>query len=528
MQDRPYQSELHAAIREAVREGHTSILVQSGTGTGKTNIGCRLMQGAARKGHGSIFLAPRRDLVTQTAERLARFDVEAGIIMAGERMHAERLPQVASFDTLHARAIRSSRIALPDARVVVPDEAHLSTAETRQDIIRAFPNAITVGLTATPATQNGRPLAGLYTKLITGWPIGRMVDEGYLVGTRYYAPSQYDLKNVRSRGGDYVVADLEGAVAKPELIGDIVENWLRIAFGTPTVVFCVTRKHAKAVLDEFRRAGVRAEYVDGETKKDGPDGRDAIYARVAAGITTVLVNVFVASYGLDIPPLATCVIARPTKSLVLYHQMVGRILRPLYADWATPELLESGADLRREAIADSVKPFARVIDHTGAVLLHGFVDEEVPWTLSGDQSVSDAIAQRQKERGEPKLITCPKCKKVFSGTKFCPGCGHELIKPGEPIPCHKADLQELDRSGNAANRKTPWTEKAAFFGQAKHYARSKGFSDGWAAHLYCEKFGTFPNDPRIRDAAPRVPDNLLVGFIKHRAMKKKFSKGVAA
>jgi hypothetical protein len=110
---------------------------------------------------------------------------------------------------------------------------------------------------------------------------------------------------------------------------------------------------------------------------------------------------------------------------------------------------------------------------------------------------------------------------VFKGSKFCPKCGYELIPPGEAVPTYKADLVELVRDGTQANRKTPWTEKAAFFGEAMHYAASKGHKAGYAASLYREKFGVWPNDARVRNAAPRPPTALLIGFIKHRAIKRK-------
>lgn len=523
MKDRPYQSELHAAIRQAIRDGHRIILVQLPTGGGKTNIGGKLMAGAERKENPSLFCAPRRELVTQTRDRLARFGVSAGIIMAGHPAERHRLSQVASFDTLHHRAVLRDSIELPDAVLVVVDEAHLSLSETRENILAQYPTAIIIGLTATPARGDGKPLGALYQHLILGWSTGRMMAEGYLTEVKYFAPTEPDLSGVKVRRGDYVEAGLAKVMDNPKLVGDVVGNWLRLANDQPTVVFAVNKAHAKHLTAEFRKAGVTAELVVAETPKEE---RADIFARVESGETRVLVNVFVASYGLDIPPLAVCVLARPTKSLVLYLQMVGRVLRPLYADWATEELLEESAEVRRAAIADSVKPYAMVIDHAGAVLTHGFVDEDVPWTLLGDESISDAKQREREARNEPKELTCPRCRTVFKGTKFCPGCGFELVAPGAPQPVHKpeAELQEVVRDGNKANKKTPWPEKIRFMGMAKSYAASKGAKDGFAANLYRDKFGVWPNDGRVREAAPVPFDDTFRRFIQHRAIKRRHER----
>jgi DNA repair protein RadD len=521
---RVYQEELHQAVRRAIAAGKRSILVCLPTGGGKTFVGTRFMHGAELKGNESIFLVPRRELAYQAAKRLQGCGIEPGIIMSGEPLHSSRLCQVASFDTIHARVMKKQTMKLPNAKLVIPDEAHLSIAETRQDIINAFgSDAITIGLTATAARADGKPLGAVFDHLIIGWSVAKMVQEGYLVGTRYFAPSEPDLKalKVSKISGDYTDGSSEKEMIKPKIIGDVIENWLRLAGGQSTVVFCVTRKHMRYVTDAFVRAGVAAECVDGETPEDE---RKAIFDRVESGKTTVLVNVFVASYGLDIPRLTVCQLARPTKSLVLYFQMIGRTLRPIYAPWADEAMLEESAEMRLAAIQDSHKPYSMVIDHAGAVKRHGFVDEPVPWTLEGDESISDVRERERQERKEPKEIICPRCKRTFKGSRFCPSCGFELVPVGEPLPYHAADLEEISRDGKRANQKTPWSDKIAFMGEAKQYAAVKGYNNGYAANIYKEKFGVFPNDARVRNAAPRPPTALLIGFIKHKAMKKRFKR----
>lgn len=512
MKPRPYQEEIHREVIRELRNGNRRILVQSGTGTGKTFIASRILLGASGKGNNAIFNVPRRELAFQTQRTLLSMGVDAGIIMAGVEYEPRKLIQVCSFDTLHARAMKSERIPLPPAAVVLTDEAHLALSDTRTAILQSYPDAIHIGLTATPARSDGRPLGDLYDVMVRGWPIRRMMDEGYLVEARYFGPSEADLSAVRTRGGDYVEGDLEAVMNQPRLIGDIVDNWFRIGGSVSTVVFCVTQAHARAVWNAFKARGVSAEYVDAGTPQDE---RAAIFERMSSGASRVLVNVFVASYGLDIPRLSCCIIARPTRSLVLYLQMVGRVLRPLWLE-AEPETREG----RLAVIAESEKPFATIIDHTGTVKRLGFAHYEFPWSLHGEETVQERAERKQKEDGEPKQMTCPSCSAVFAGTRFCPSCGHEMVAAGRPIPVHEADLQEIEETGRVANKSESWEQKKRFYGEAKGYVISKQQKIGRAAYLYREKYGVWPNDRRVQDAPALAPGETIKNFIRYLAIKK--------
>lgn len=519
--DRGYQRYLCGQVAAKRREGYRRILVQSGTGTGKTHMSSRIQRNCERQGLRSLFTTPRRELAYQTVKRMRAMGMDPGLIMAGEPTNLHRLTQVASIDTLQSRVVKRQQMPMPKARLLNVDEAHLFVTDIRMallDMIEDEPAV--VGWTATPAKGDGRPMKELFDTLIIGPSNGWMMDQGYLVRPRYFAPSKPDLKVLRvGKDGDYT----EGSAAKAamKLVGDVVDNWLRIAEGRSTVVFAVNRKHGRALTERFIEAGVTAEFVDGDTPKEQ---RREIFERVGSGETTVLVNVFVASYGLDIPPLSVCVLARPTKSLVLYHQMVGRVLRPVYAAGITDEELvpDDAAQLRLFAIATSTKPDCIVIDHAGAVDRLGFVEDDVPWTLEGDEDIADVMLAKKRERNEPKEITCPQCKTVFKGKHFCPKCGFEMVPRGEDIPAHKAELVEKKE------RKMPVAERAEFYAQARGYARKHGKKDGFAAHLYREKFGHFPNEPAVRDATPKPPGDLVIGFVKHLAIKKRYSKKATA
>lgn len=478
---RPYQAEAITNLRRSLMQGSRRPLLVSPTGSGKTHVAVEIIRNATAKGKDVLFLAPRRELIYQASERLAAHGVPHGIIMAGEPRDIYAKCQVASMDTLYVRGVRDERMMMPDADVVIVDEAHLSVAPTRKQVLASYPNAIIVGLTATPARGDGKGLGEIYDDLVQSWSIRQLTEAGFLVPVRYFAPSKPDLQGLKlNKDGDYQEKALAHRVDQPQLIGDIVHNWFRIAKDRRTVVFCVTRAHSRHVCDEFKARGIRAEHLDGETPLET---RKAILARVASGETQVLCNVFVATYGLDIPALECAVLARPTRNIALYLQTVGRVLR-----------------------IDDGKGEAIVIDHAGAVDEHGFVDDFIPWSLDTTESVKERKEREQKERKEAKEITCGECATVFKRSRICPSCGHEMIGQGKPIPIHQADLHEVGRAGETTaekrNRTHRWEKKIHFFGELLSYQRATGKADGWVAHKYRAMYGVWPNDKRLKGVRP--------------------------
>lgn len=491
---RPYQQSALSSLRGAIGTGAKRVILVLPTGAGKTHIAKAVIEGAVAKGKRVLFLAPRRELIYQVSDKLKSAGVWHGLIMAGEPTHRGCAVQVASFDTLHARGMRTNRIHMPQADVLIVDEAHLSIADTRKAIIQSYPDAIVIGLTATPARADGRGLGEIYEDLVEGANIRTLTEDGFLVPVRYFAPSEPDLAGVKlNRDGDYVEKQLSGRMNQPQLVGDIVSNWLRLANGRSTVVFCVDRKHSRHVCDEFLAHGVKAEHLDGETPQNE---RADILRRVDSGEITVLCNVFVATYGLDIPRLSVAVLARPTRSIALYLQTCGRVLRPF----------EGKSD-------------ALIIDHAGAVKDHGFVDSFVPWSLDADTTVRERKEAAQREKGEAKEITCHNCATVFKARRSCPTCGMQIVPESRAIPTHEADLQEIKAAAKKDNREATWEEKRAFIGQLRAYARAHGYEEGWVAHRYRTRFDCWPNDPRVRDAPPVEYGDEVKRWVTHQQIK---------
>ena len=460
IQLRDYQQDSIDGLRKSLSSGKRRPILVSATGSGKTHVACAVIQGVLERNKSVLFLAPRRELIYQAAERLQDHGIDCGIIMAGECRSLMEPVQVASFDTLHSRAMKGS-MDMPQADVVIVDEAHLSIAKTRKDIIEYYSDSIIIGLTATPARGDGKGMGEIYDDLVIARSIGQLTEENHLVPVRYFAPTTPDLNKIKQTKSDYNVKDLENRMDTPKLAGDIIDNWLKIAPDRQTAVFCVTKSHARHIHEVFIQAGVRAGYLDSDTNTED---RVKVLKDLHDGTIQVLVNIFVLTYGWDCPPVSCIVIARPTKNISLFLQVVGRGLRTYPG-----------------------KEDCILIDHSGAVDQHGFVDEDIPWTLDSEVDIREAKEAQKKEKKEPKEIKCKECSYIFKGQRACPRCGFEMIPKGKPIPVYKATLKELRKSGKA-----PKQDKNTYWIGCLYKASNLNMKVGASAHLYRKEFGVWP------------------------------------
>jgi superfamily II DNA or RNA helicase len=435
-----------------------------------------------------LILVPRRELAYQCLATLERFGRYGGVIMAGEERLAGMDFYVASFDTLHARCMQRNMMKLPRADVVIVDEAHLAVSQTRKDIIDAYPDAKVIGFTATPSRPDGKPLGRIFDDLVLGPSIRELTELGQLVPVRYFVGERPNMEGVQVRAGDFNQRQMSERVDQPRLVGDIVTNWLALGEDRQTVVFCVNRKHSRHIAQQFAAQGISCEHLDGDT----PTAERAdILARIATGQTRIITNCFVMSYGIDVPEIGCIVMSRPTKSVVLYYQSVGRGLRT--------------AEGKDDLI---------LLDHSGCVEQHGFIDEEYPWSLHGN---AHTTRERERvERREPKPIECPQCNTIFSATHICPACGFKLSGGTEAVPYHEADLKP------AKERPVSMAEKRRFYGELLDYSRRHGYSDGWAAHKYRERFEIWP---RLGDVEPVQPRQSTMNWIKSKQIRTSEAEG---
>ena len=327
---RPYQHEAEQAARIALAGGAKRVVLYLPTGGGKTLTAISIIQKAVGKGRKVVFLANRKHLVGQTRKHLHRYGIGHGILQAENTCRLDASVLVASIDTVHVRGLPD------DVGLLIIDECHgVAGSEKYRKLLATYNNVTVVGLTATPfaagMAKHYPEIGGpLFEHLVIGATIKELIDSDYLVDCDIYAPSEPDLAKVRSSKGsdgllDYNQDDLEKATDKPELIGDILTHWRRLAAGKQTVVFACSISHSKHIVETFLAAGVSAEHIDYHADDDE---RKEILDRFARGVTTVLSNCTLLSEGWDCPACEVMILARPTRSLIRYIQMVGRVLRP--------------------------------------------------------------------------------------------------------------------------------------------------------------------------------------------------------
>jgi DNA repair protein RadD len=487
---RPYQVQVRDDVERAVETGRRHVLVVVPTGGGKTIVAAEIIKEAIADGKRVLVLAHTREIIRQTSIKLYFHNIEHGIIQAGLVANPERAVQVASIQTLWTRAMRLERMPLPPADLLIIDEAHHCPAETYLKIIAEYPNAVLLGMTATPCRGDGRGLGDIFDIIVACPQVPELIAQGYLVRTRVYAPIDPDLRGVETRQGDYVESQLAGRMDRDNLVGDIVSHWHRYGERRKTVCFAINVAHSIHIRNEFIKAGVRAEHIDGSTPK--PE-RDAALARLASGEAELITNCMVLTEGWDLPAVSCGILARPTKKMGLYRQMIGRLLRPAPG-----------------------KSDALVLDHSGAVFRHGFVEDDVNWTLDPERrAASPAHAARLAGGHRSRLLECTQCGSVRTGGEPCGHCGFLPQRPPQAIVFTDGDLGLVDRARRTVHALSDPMERMRWHAMLAHIASERGYKPGWAAHKFKEKFGHWPPS---RFVEPIEPSREVLSWVRSRAI----------
>jgi DNA repair protein RadD len=485
---RPYQIQAIAEIDAVIAQGRRHILLVAPTGAGKTVIFAEIIKRSAAKGLRVLVLAHRREIIAQISQKLSAQAIEHGIIRAGLVMDLEQKVQVCSVQTLWARAMRTKKISLPPTDLLIIDESHHVPARTYRKLIEAYPNAILLGTTATPCRGDGRGLGNFFDCLVETPQVAELIAQKYLVKTRVYAPKDIDLKGVRVQGGDYVETQLAQRMDREDLVGDIVSHWHRFGGRRKTVVFAVNVAHSIHIRDEFIKSGVRAEHIDGTTPKEE---RDAVLARLASGETELVTNCMVLTEGWDLPEVSCCILARPTKKMGLYRQMVGRVLRPALG-----------------------KVDAIVLDHSGTVFQHGFVEDHVTWTLEIDKRAQSPTHNGQSKSSHGScLLECSQCNEIRTGGEPCRNCGFLPKRRGDSLVFRDGDLALVDRKSRTVLASSDPNERMKWHAMLMCIAAERGYRPGWAAYKYKEKFGTWPP---VQTIQPMQPTPEVLAWVRSR------------
>ncbi len=424
-----------------------SVMFQAACGFGKTVVAAHIAQGAHRKNKRVIFCVHRLELIEQTSRTFTAFGIPHGFIAAGFNPDPFCSVQIASADTLRRRR------SWLNCHLFVPDEAHLWAADTRSKMIEEAKGhgAKIVGLSATPRRLDGRALSPLFGDMVEGPSTAWLIEHGYLSRYRAFVPVRPDMNGLHVRAGDYVTSELDDRFNKPTVIGDAITTWRRCAAGLRTLAFAFSRKHGAALNAAYNAAGIPAVYIDGENTRAERQER---IGRFADGSAKILVSVGLLVDGFDLSsqvgrdvPVEAVALLRPTASLPLARQMLGRALRP--------------------------KPNPAVImDHVNLLAEHGLPDDEVAWSLEGRKTKSRASSPTVA------LSICESC--FFTGRPFkiCPECGHAAEVIGRQVEEVEGQLNELDLELVRRARKDE-VQRARTLEDLAKVARARGYRAGW-------------------------------------------------
>jgi DNA repair protein RadD len=434
-----------------------SVLMQLATGAGKTFIFCRIAAGAIAKGKRVWLLGHRAEIVAQISGALYALGIDHGVLEGGQQDTDSRII-VASIATMSRRLDRYKDTP-PDLLIV--DEAHHAVAGSWRKILNAFPKARILGVTATPERLDGRGLGDVFQTMIQGPDVAELTRQKYLVPAVVYAPSvAVDLSGVRTRAGDFANDDLAKVMSRGALVGDAVEHYKTLGDGVPTIAFAVNVAHSQQIAARFNAAGIAAAHVDGETPAAE---RKRLIAALGTGELKILCNCGLISEGLDIPTVGAAILMRPTQSLALYLQQVGRALRPAPG-----------------------KTRAIILDHAGNSLRHGLPADPREWSLEGKPR------KQRDDQPQRRLRHCKECGAVNTvGAVRCVGCGAEL----KPTP---AEQREINAKLIAAKhnrmiheiRAMTYREACRFADtpeRARMVAAVRGFKPGWVFHHLRER-----------------------------------------
>lgn len=459
---RPYQDAAIQGLRDAFAAGYHSPLLVLPTGGGKTVTFSFMASRLAANGKRLVILVHRDELVDQVSETLARFDVPHGYIAAGRLYDKRHRVHVASVQTL---ARRMDRVAVPD--YVICDEAHHCIgASTWGKVVaewrRANPALRLIGVTATPERLSGEGLGEVFDEMVLGPSTRELIDLGALAEYRLFAPSQQlDLSGVKSRMGDFIRGEVAAKVDKPAIIGSAVGEYRAKLNGAPAVAFCVSIEHAEHVAEQFRAQGFRAAKLDGTMDRGV---RRELVRDFGRGVIQILTSVDVISEGFDVPGIVGAILLRPTQSLGLYLQQVGRALRTAPG-----------------------KEAAILLDHVGNSTRHGLPDDARDWSLLGRERGKRGA----KDPDDVAVRQCGKCYAMSPATaSACRDCG-------APFPVKARTIEEVDGTLSeveiARIKRDAKREQAAAqtLEDLIKLGTSRGYKNavGWAKHLFAARAG---------------------------------------
>ena len=483
---RAWQDRTVDLIRQAIREGHRRIVVQSPTGAGKTLLAAHLFAGSIAKGKRPLFTVPDITLVEQTLKSFERVGIhDVGVIQAQhERTDFSAQVQIASVQTLIRRE-------LPQVDLIVIDECHVLYQKLLELMDGPlWKDKVIIGLSATPWARG----MGLHwTKLIIGATIKELIAEGILCNFQGYGPDEdVDLSGVRIVKGEFDEGQSSAIMRDAKMVADVVEQWKKHGSVERIFMFCVDRAHARDQQAKFEAAGIPFGYIDGTMEMDE---RKPIFADFRSGKITGIASVGCLSRGVDED--VHCIIdVAPTNSEMAFVQKIGRGLRNPNGN-KTLLILDHAGNAQRLGMVTDIH--------------HDTLDSRPP----GDRTKAESGNSKKKPH------KCPSCNAIVSyGSAKCSLCG-TVLKATSKTTHAPGELSEYTSDGKR-KEKAP-EDRQAFYSGFLGLALERNHSEGWAAYRYKAKFGVWPNGLRKE---PSTPSNEVRQYDKF--LRIKYIKGKQA
>ena len=399
-------------------------MVCAPTGSGKTVLFAKIAEKhLVDFPDGRVWVvAHREEILLQAKQKIEAVSQRTmGIIKFGYELDLDAQIQIASIQSLTSK-LADMEIS---PSLIIIDEAHHAVAQSYQDVLKKFPKCLVLGVTATPIRADGQGFQDLFDALVCGASVKQLIEWEYLAPFKVFGAKLIQLKDVKINNGDYHRQSLIDRIDRSIVYGDLLAAYQKYADNTKTIIFCVDIQHSQATAATYRAAGITAEHIDGDI---APRERAAILERFRSGETKVLSNCELILEGFDLEDIQTVQIVRPTASLGLYLQMVGRVLRP------HPD-----------------KAYARIIDHTSNVALFGLPDSERYWSLDPVPAPLSGWVEK-----------CPSCEHIFRPLKGNV-TNHRLMSRGIPRQfgrticpnCYRSIQFLLRKSGLLFNAEVP-------------------------------------------------------------------------
>ncbi|MFZ9014100.1 MAG: DEAD/DEAH box helicase [Alphaproteobacteria bacterium] len=452
MKLRPYQQQLIDDTRFQLQLGRKKVLIVLPTGGGKTVCFSHIAESASKKGSRVCVLVHRAELLDQASRSMP---VRHGLIAAGRSMDLSHSVQIASVQTL---ARRLHQLPKDFFQLLIVDEAHHTTAGTWAKVVEHFDSARLIGVTATPIRLDGRGLGEHYESMVVGPSAQWLTDNGFLSQAKVLAPPGIQTSGLKKRMGDFDMKQAEGLLQEGQAMGDCLTHYRQHLNGQTAIAFCCSVAHSQAVAGLFQANGVAAASIDG---KMDVNRRRNLLASLGRGEIKVLTSCALIGEGVDVPSVGGCILLRPTSSVGLHLQMIGRCLR-----------------------VSPGKKRAVILDHVGNTLRLGHHLEDREWTLDGER--------KTKREKCTSVKVCPKCFSAMSSqVSECEECGHRFTVERRELKTVAGTLQELQVEKAQKKQKRIDQGKARTLDDLIALGKSRGYKYpvAWARKIYSSRGG---------------------------------------